>query len=114
MSATQAQDRPQAIASDFSAQHLIEPPPARILVKGKATGDYRISDVALVRAPHQHSKHTLVLDITAKVGPVQNPHSEIERVFPLQYEESPEKEPYTKVEIVNGPSHFTIPVALAE
>jgi len=50
------------------------------------------------------------LDVTDRLGPVENPHPDIERVFPLEYKEDPARRRYTHVEIVNGPQRFTIDV----
>jgi hypothetical protein len=52
----------------------------------------------------------LVLDVTAKLGPVENPHPEIERVFDLEYKEDPARHRYNKVEIVNGHQRFEVSV----
>ena len=104
-------DGPRTTAADFSVS-LVEIPglPHNLVVSGKATGDYRVQDVQLVRAHHQSSTHTLVLDVTAKLGPVENPHPELERVWPLEYKETPAKHLYSKVEIVNGRSRFEVSV----
>ncbi len=111
MPTTTIQDRPGTTPADFSAS-LTETPglPHNLVVTGKAVGDYRVEDVHLVRADHQGSTHILVLDVTAKLGPVENPHPEIERIWPLEYKEAPAKHRYNKVKIVNGPDHFVIDV----
>ena len=62
--------------------------PHNLTVSGKAIGDYRVHDVKLVRAHHQHGAR-LVLDVTDRLGPVENPHPTIERVFPLEYRADP-------------------------
>ncbi len=51
-----------------------------------------------------------MLDVTETLGPVENPHPEIERVWPLEYKEDPAHHRYTHVEIVNGSQRFTIEV----
>jgi hypothetical protein len=114
MPTTTVNDRPGTTPADFSAS-LIETPglPHNLLVKGQAVGDYRVQDVKLVRAHHQASTHILVLDVAAKLGPVENPHSELERVWPLEYKETPAAHRYSEVEIVNGPDRFTINVISA-
>ena len=110
MSEVQMQDRPVTDPADFSAS-LVERPgsPHNLTVTGKAIGDYRVQDVKLVRAHHQHGSR-LVLDVTDRLGPVENPHPDIERVFPLEYKEDPARHRYTHVEIVNGPQRFTVDV----
>lgn len=62
-----------------------------------------------MRAHHQ-SGSRLILDVTDRLGPVENPHSEIERVWPLEYKKNPARHRYTHVEIVNGSQRFTIEV----
>jgi hypothetical protein len=114
MPTTTVHDGPKTSAADFSASLAKTPGlPHNLVVSGKATGDYRVQDVQLVRAHHQASTHTLVLDVTAKLGPVENPHPELERVWPLEYKETPAKHSYNKVEIVNGKSRFDINVISA-
>ena len=110
MSEVQMQDCPVTDPADFSAS-LVERPgsPHNLTVTGKAIGDYRVQDVKLVRAHHQHGSR-LVLDVTDRLGPVENPHPDIERVFPLEYKEDPARHRYTHVEIVNRPQRFTIDV----
>jgi hypothetical protein len=110
MSEVQMQDRPVTDPADFSAS-LVERPgsPHNLTVTGKATGDYRVHDVKLVRA-HHHHKSRLVLDVADRLGPVENPHPTIERVFALEYKEDPARHRYTHVEIVNGPQRFMIDV----
>lgn len=110
MSALHTRDRPMINPADFSAT-LIETPglPHNLTVSGKATGDYRVEDVKLVRAHHQNGSR-LVLDVTETLGPVENPHPEIERVWPLEYKEDPARHRYTHVEILNGSQRFTIEV----
>ena len=110
MSEVHMQDRPKTDPADFSAT-LVERPgsPHNLTVTGKAIGDYRVHDVKLVRAQHQHGSR-LVLDVTDRLGPVENPHPTIERVFALEYREDPAQHRYTHVEIVNGPQRFTIDV----
>ena len=110
MSGLQLQDRPATNPADFSAS-LVERPgsPHNLAVTGKAVGDYRVQAVELVRADHQYGSR-LVLDVTDRLGPVENPHPTIERVFPLEYKEDPARHRYTHVEIVNGPQRFTIDV----
>jgi hypothetical protein len=105
------QDRPGTDPATFHA-NIVEVPgqPHNLTVTGKATGDYRVESVSLVRAHHQPNTHTLVLDVTANLGPVENPHPEIERVFDLEYKEDPARHRYTKVEIVNGHQRFDISV----
>jgi hypothetical protein len=114
MPTTTVHDGPKTNAADFSAS-LAETPglPHNLVVFGKATGDYRVQDVQLVRAHHQSGTHTLVLDVIAKLGPVENPHPELERVCPLEYKETPAKHRYSKVEIVNGGSRFEVNVISA-
>jgi hypothetical protein len=104
------QDRPKTDPADFSAT-LVERAglPHNLTVTGKAIGDYRVHDVKLVRAHHQYGSR-LVLNVTDRLGPVENPHPTIERVFPLEYREDPAQHRYTHVEIVNGPQRFTIDV----
>ena len=111
MSESLTQDRPSISPAKFSA-NLIETPrlPHNLTVIGEAVGDYRVQDVKLVRAQHQATPHILVLDVTAKLGPVEDPHPEFKRIWPLKYEEDPARHRYTKVEIVNGPQRFTIDV----
>lgn len=108
------QDRPGVNPDTFSAT-LIETPGAQhtLTVRGEAAGDYRVQDVQLVRARHQRGAGTLVLDVTATLGPVKNPHPDLERTWPLRYTEAPAHHRYTKVEIVNGGQHFTVNVAAA-
>ena len=110
MSEVQMQDRPKTNPADFSAT-LVERPgsPHNLTVTGKAIGDYRVHDVKLVRAHHQHGSR-LVLDVTDRLRPIENPHPTIERVFALEYREDPAQHRYTHVEIVNGPQRFTIDV----
>ncbi len=111
MSATTTTDQPGVDASKFSAS-LVETPGLEhsLTVSGEAVGDYRVQQVSLARAKHQESKHTLVLDVQATLGPVENPHPDLERVFPLQYKETPAAHRYTHVLIMNGQQHFTITV----
>jgi hypothetical protein len=111
MSATTTTDMPGADASTFAAT-LVETPGLEhtLTVTGEVTGDYRVQQVALVRAKHQENKHRLVLDIVATLGPVENPHPEFIRVIPLQYVEKPAAHRYTHVLIVNGSQHFSITV----
>jgi hypothetical protein len=104
-------DRPGIDPATFAAS--ITGLPGRqhnLSVTGKATGDYRVESVKLVRARDQPSVHTLVLDVDAKLGPVQNPHSEIIRTLELDYKEDPAQHRYSKVEIVNGPQRFMVTV----
>ncbi len=110
MSAT-TQDRPTVDPTKFSAS-LIETPglPHNLTVTGQAVGDYRVQDVKLVRAHHQPSAQTLVLDLVETLGPVQNPHPDFLKVWPLTYTERPAKHTYTEVKIVNGHHHFLVPV----
>jgi len=110
MSGLQSRDRPATNPADFSAS-LIETPglPHNLTVTGKAAGDYRVQDVKLVRAPHQNGSR-LVLDVTEKLGPVENPHPEFIREWPLEYQEDPAQHRYRHVEIVNGHQRFTIDV----
>lgn len=100
--------------STFSAS-LIETPGAQhtLTVKGVVVGDYRVQDVHLVPAHHHGPVHILVLDVTAKLGPVEKVHPDFERVWPLQYKENPARHTYTEVKIVNGGQHFTINVVAA-
>jgi hypothetical protein len=109
--ATITTDKPGVDASTFSAS-LVETPGLdhSLTVSGEAVGDYRVQQITLVRATHQASKQTLALDIHATLGPVENPHPQIERVFPLQYKETPAAHPYTHVLIRNHDQHFTIAV----
>ncbi len=95
----------------FSAS-LVETPglPLTLTVTGEAIGDYRVQQVALIRSKQQADKHILVLEVKAELGPVQNPHPDIERVFPLQYTENPAAHRYTRVLIENGTTHFSITV----
>jgi hypothetical protein len=110
MSATTT-DHPGVDASKFSAT-LIETPGIEqsLTVVGQAVGDYRVQQVSLARAKRQESEHTLVLDIEATLGPVENPHPDTERVFPLEFKEAPAAQRYTRVLIKNGKQHFTISV----
>jgi hypothetical protein len=110
MSAT-TQDRPVLDPTKFSAS-LIETPgmPHNLTVKGEGSGDYRVKEMKLVRAHHQPSQTTLMLDLEEKLGPVENPHPEFIRLWPLDYSEKPAKHRYTSVKIVNGGQHFTVPV----
>jgi hypothetical protein len=85
----------------------------KLTVKGEATGDYRVENVELVAAHHQGEAHSLVLDISTKLGPVQNPHPKFERIWNLEYTENPAKARYTEIKIVNGSHHFTIKVTFA-
>ena len=107
-------DGPKVQQSDFSAS-LIQTPglPHNLTVKGKAVGDYRVSEVKLVRSPRQNASHLLRLEITAKLGPVQNPHPELERVWPLEFDEKPAHHHYSEVEIINGSDHFMVGVRSA-
>jgi hypothetical protein len=110
MSAT-TQDRPKLDPAKFSAS-LIETPglPHNLTVSGQGTGDYRVEEMSLVRAHHQGAAHILVLDLVEKLGPVQNPHPEFIRLWPLEYSEKPAKHQYTEVKIVNGTQHFMVKV----
>lgn len=69
-----------------------------------------MQDVKLVRAPDQSGSHRLVLDVTEKLGPVENPHPDFIREWPLEYKEDPAKHRYRHVEIINGHQRFTIEV----
>ena len=111
MSASTTTDQPGVDASKFAAS-LVETPGLEhsVTVSGEAVGDYRIQQVTLTRAHHQESKHMLVLEVQATLGPVENPHPELERVFPLQYKESPAAHRYSHVLVMNGEQHFTIAV----
>ena len=106
-------DRPKTDPATFFA-NIVEMPgrPLKLTVTGKAIGDYRVEEVTLSRAHHQPSTHTLVLDVDARIGPVENPHSEIERVFELEYKEVPAKHHYSKVEVVNGHQRFMVSVSI--
>jgi hypothetical protein len=111
MPTTHTTDRPSVEPSKFSASFIATPGATHILtVLGEAAGDYRIEQVELVPASHQNGRTTLVLDVKAKVGPVENPHPDLIRNFPLEYKEEPGKHHYTHVKIVNGPQDFTITV----
>lgn len=106
-------DRPGTDPATFLA-NITEIPgqPHNLTVTGKATGDYRVESVKLVRAHHQPSTHTLVLDVDAKLGPVENPHNELERLFELDYKEDPARHRYSKVEVVNGHQRFMVNVSI--
>ena len=108
---TTIQDHPGLDAASFSAS-LIETPglPHNLTVSGQVTGDYRVEAVHLVRAKHQPSQQMLVLDLTAKLGPVENPHPEFERIWPVEYKETPAKHRYTEVKIVSGTEHIIVTV----
>ena len=111
MSGLQSRDRPGTNPADFSASLIENPALAHNLtVTGKAVGDYRISDVKLVRAPHQNGSSRLVLDVTEKLGSATNPHPDFIKEWPLEYKEDPAKHRYRHVEIVNGHQRFTIEV----
>jgi hypothetical protein len=105
------QDRPGVDPATFFA-NIIEIPqqPHNLTVTGRATGDYRVESVKLVRTHYQASPNVLVLDVDAKLGPVENPHPELERVFELGYKEDPARHRYNKVEIVNGSQRFEVNV----
>ncbi len=47
--------------------------------------------------------------VEAKLGPVENPHTEILKNFNLSFTERPANRT-TKVKVVNGHHHFTIDV----
>ena len=104
-------DRPGTDPATFFA-NIIEVPgqPHNLTVTGRAIGDYRVENVKLVRAHHQPNTHLLVLDVEAKLGPIENPHPEFERVFELEYKEDPARHRYSKVEIVNGSQRFEVNV----
>jgi hypothetical protein len=104
-------DRPGLDPAKFAAT-LVETPGLEhtLTVTGEASGDYRVQKVELVRAAHQHSKHTLALDVVATLGPAENPHPEFIRPFPLTYRESPAAHHYNHVVVSSGPQHFTITV----
>jgi hypothetical protein len=104
-------DRPGVDPATFFA-NIIEIPgqPHNLTVTGRATGDYRVKSVKLVRAHHQPDTGRLVLDVDAKLGPVENPHPEFERVFELEYKEDPARHRYNTVEIVNGSQRFDVHV----
>jgi hypothetical protein len=109
MSGTKTADHPVTDPKTFRASYIdIFGQPHKLTVTGEAIGDYRVQDVKLVRAAHHGSR--LVLKVIAKLGPVENPHPEFERLWPLEYVEDPAKHKYTEVEIVNGPQQFTINV----
>ncbi len=110
MSAT-TQDRPTLDPTKFSAS-LIETPglPHNLTVTGQGAGDYRVKEMKLERAHHQGATHILVLDLVEKLGPVENPHPEFIKIWPLEYAEKPAKHKYTEVKIVNGAQHFMVPV----
>ncbi len=110
MSAT-TQDRPTLDPTKFSAS-LIETPglPHNLTVTGQGVGDYRVQEMKLVRAHRQESAHILVLDLVETLGPVENPHPEFLKIWPLEYTEKPAKHNYTEVKIVNGNQHFLVPV----
>jgi hypothetical protein len=104
-------DWPGIDPSQFSASFVETSGAVHTLtVSGEASGDYRVEQVELVRDSHQNSDTTLVLDVKAKLGPVENPHPEFIRVIPLTFKEEPGKRHYTHVKIVNGVEHFTINV----
>ncbi len=111
MPTTTVMDFPGIEKSTFSAS-LVETPglPRTLTVQGEATGDYRVQRVELVRAHHQPMASTLVLDVKATLGPVENPHPEFIRLIPLQYVEDPARHTYRHVKIVSGAEHFTINV----
>ena len=111
MSETSTTDQPSVDPSTFSASLTQTPGIGHSLtVNGEAVGDYRIQGVSLTRAKHQESKHTLMLDVQAIVGPVANPHPDLEQAFSLQYNEAPAAYRYTHVRIINGMQRFTIAV----
>lgn len=99
------QDHPKTRPSDFSAERQSHD----ILITGKATGDYRVENVSLLKSPHQPSPELLELVVSSTLGPVENPHPEILRVFQLQFIERPANR-VMKVRIVNRHQHFTIDV----
>ena len=111
LSATTTTDQPSVDANTFSAS-LVETPGLEhsLTVNGEAVGDYRTQGVSLTRAKHQESRHTLMLDVQAIVGSVENPHPALERAFSLQYNEAPAAYRYTHVLIMNGQQRFTITV----
>ena len=108
---TTTTDQPGVEAAKFSASFIETPGLEHSLtVDGEASGDYRVKEISLVRAKHQGSEHTLTLDVETTLGPVENPHPELERVFPLRYQEAPAMQAYTHIRIINGRQHFTIEV----
>jgi hypothetical protein len=110
MSAT-TQDRAGLDPAKFSATPVKTPGPLHNLtVSGEAVGDYRVEDVKLVRSRRQVVPRILVLDLVENLGPVIDPHPELERVWPLHYTEHPAKCDYTEIKIVDGPQHFTVSV----
>ena len=111
MTETTTTDQPKVDPSTFSAS-LVETSGLdhSLTVNGEAVGDYRIQGVSLTRAKHQESNHTLMLDVQVTVGPVENPHPDLERGFSLQYNEAPAAQRYTHVVIMNGEQRFTITV----
>jgi hypothetical protein len=108
MSATQ--DRPGLIMDSFSAS-LIETPglPHTLTVTGKVSGDYRVGDVHLVPRRHQPSKTILVLDVTAEIGPIENPHPEFIKVIDVEYTHKA-AHTYTEVTIESGSQRLTVKV----
>ena len=104
-------DRPTLDSAKFSASIIKTPGlPHNLTVKGEAVGDYRVEGVKLIRPDYQGAANVLVLDVTATLGPVKNPHPLFEKVWPLDYSEAPARQDYTEVEIVNGSQKFTVPV----
>jgi hypothetical protein len=86
--------------------------PHKLSVTGQIEGDYRVEGVSLVRASHQATPHILVLDLDLKLGPVENPHPEFIRLWPVEYTEDPARHRYTEVKIVSGSEHFTVEVVV--
>jgi hypothetical protein len=104
-------DFPGIDQSTFSASlvRLLDRP-ATLTVKGEVSGDYRVQKVELVRAQHQPTATTLVLDVMATLGPVENPHPDFIRLIPVEYVEDPARHNYHHVKIVSGAEQFTIKV----
>ncbi len=104
-------DWPGIDPSKFSASFVETPGAVHTLtVSGEASGDYRVEQVHLVRDSRQSSDTTLVLDVKAKLGPVETPHPDLIRIIPLTFKEEPGKRHYTHVKIVNGAEDFTVNV----
>jgi hypothetical protein len=99
------QDHPKTRPADFSAKRQSHD----ILITGKATGDYRVESVSLLKSNHQPGSELLELTVKATLGPAENPHPDILKNFDLQFTERPANR-VMQVRIVNGHQHFTIDV----
>ena len=107
---SQTKDHPGLSKDTFKAEVSINPSPRHMTVSGQVTGDYRVESVKLVHESHQSTADTLVLKLETKLGPVQNPHSEIEKVLDVSYKQSPYTHHFKDVKVVDGSDEVTFEV----